>query len=125
MGFWVFMLCMELLMPLTMMGFGRRFMRRPPREINALFGYRTARSMQNEDTWAFAHALCGKIWWVGGLASFPVSVLVMLNVLGRSVETISWTGIGLCAVQLIGMLVTIFWTERALNKHFDATGNRR
>ena len=125
MGFWVFMLCMELLIPLTMMGVGRRFMRRPPGEINALFGYRTARSMKNEDTWAFAHACCGKIWWVCGLIGLPVSVLVMLSVLGRSIETISWTGIGLCAVQLIGMIVTIFSTERALNKHFDAAGNRR
>ncbi len=43
------MLLMSLLVPVSMIGFGRCF-RRPPERINAVFGYRSARSMQNEDT---------------------------------------------------------------------------
>lgn len=66
MEFWIFMLVMTLLMPFVMIGFGRRFMRRAPQKINAIFGYRTKRSMQYRDTWEFAHRYCGKLWFFCG-----------------------------------------------------------
>ena len=37
MGFWIFMLMMDLLIPLTMIGFGRYFMAAAPKEINSAF----------------------------------------------------------------------------------------
>ena len=55
MGFWIFMLVMDLLLPGVMLWFGSLFLRGVPREINPVFGYRTAMSMKNRDTWAFAH----------------------------------------------------------------------
>ena len=39
MGFWIFMLIMDLLLPFTMIGFGRYFMKKAPKEINSVFGY--------------------------------------------------------------------------------------
>lgn len=36
MGFWVFMLIMDLLIPFTMICFGRYFMKKAPKEINAV-----------------------------------------------------------------------------------------
>ena len=60
MGFWIFMLIMDLLLPFTMIGFGRYFMKKAPKEINSVFGYRTSMSMKNKDTWEFAHKYCGK-----------------------------------------------------------------
>ena len=57
MGFWVFMLFMDLLIPFTMIGFGKLFMTKLPQDINTVFGYRTTMSMKNKDTWAFAHNL--------------------------------------------------------------------
>ena len=51
MGFWIFMLIMDLLLPFTMIGFGRYFMKKAPKEINSVFGYRTSMSMKNKDTW--------------------------------------------------------------------------
>ena len=62
MGFWIFMLIMDLLLPFTMIGFGRYFMKKAPKEINSVFGYRTSMSMKNKDTWEFAHKYCGKVW---------------------------------------------------------------
>ena len=59
MGFWIFMLIMDLLLPFTMIGFGRYFMKKAPKEINSVFGYRTSMSMKNKDTWEFAHKYCG------------------------------------------------------------------
>ena len=55
MGFWIFMLIMDLLLPFTMIGFGRYFTKKAPKEINSVFGYRTSMSMKNKDTWEFAH----------------------------------------------------------------------
>lgn len=47
MGFWSFMLAMDLIIPLSMVFLGRYFARHAPGSINMLFGYRTARSMKN------------------------------------------------------------------------------
>lgn len=66
MGFWLFMLIMNLLIPFSMIGFGRYFLKNAPKEINAIFGYRTTMSMKNNDTWEFAHKYCGKIWYICG-----------------------------------------------------------
>ena len=41
MVFWCMMLLFTLMIPAVMIGFGRRFFKRPPRDINATFGYRT------------------------------------------------------------------------------------
>ena len=54
MGFWIFMLIMNLLIPFTMIGFGRHFMRKAPQKINGIYGYRTTMSMKNRETWEFA-----------------------------------------------------------------------
>lgn len=75
MGFWIFMLLMNLMIPLTMIGFGRSFMKNTPKEINAVFGYRTSISMKNKDTWEFAHRYCGKLWYVCGLILLPITVI--------------------------------------------------
>ena len=48
MAFWLFLTAMDLLIPAIMVGFGRRFLKHPPKTINALYGYRTARSMKNQ-----------------------------------------------------------------------------
>lgn len=51
MGFWFFMLIMDVWIPITMIGFGKYFVRKAPKEINAVFGYRTNMSMKNSETW--------------------------------------------------------------------------
>ena len=40
MGFWIFMLIMDLLLPFTLIGFGRYFMKKAPKKINTVFGSR-------------------------------------------------------------------------------------
>ena len=64
MGFWIFMLIMVLLIPLTMIFFGWLLFRKTPKEINYVYGYRTKRSMMNEGTWRFANQYCGKAWYL-------------------------------------------------------------
>ncbi len=124
MGFWVYMLLVALLAPLAMIGFGSYFLARAPKDINTVFGYRTARSMKNKDTWAFAHHYCGKIWRVAGWVMLPLSAVAMLFVLGKGTDIVGWVGAGLVLAQLLAMIITIFPTERALKRTFDDNGKR-
>lgn len=125
MGFWMFMMIMDLLLPATMIGFGRYFIKKAPNEINAVFGYRTSMSMKNKDTWEFAHKYCGKIWYVCGLAMLPITVIFMLLVIGKNEDYVGTVGGIICGVQFIPLIGSIFPTEIALKKNFDKSGKRR
>ena len=125
MGFWIYMVCMVLLAPLTMIGFGRYFMKTAPEKINSLFGYRTAMSMKSRETWVFAHRYCGKLWFVSGLLLLPISVAVLCFIAGKPVNVIGAAGGILCMVQLIPLAGAIIPTEMALRKNFDAYGRKK
>ena len=125
MDFWWFMAMVNALLPAILIGFGKYFMRHAPRDINPFFGYRTARSMQNMDTWNFAHHYCGKVWFLGGLAALPLSLLILLCVRGQSEDAIAAVGLCVTAAQIIFLFVSVALTEAGLKKAFDAQGRRR
>ena len=125
MGFWIFMLLMDLLIPLTMVGFGKLFMTKSPKNINTAFGYRTTMSMKNKDTWEFAHKYCGKLWFKCGFVLLPLSVIPLMFVFNKGMDTIGVVGGIVCAVQLVPLIGSIFPTEAALKKTFDKNGVRR
>ncbi len=122
MGFWIFMVIMLLLIPITMIGFGKYFTKAAPKEINMVVGYRTSMSMKNKDTWCFAHNYFGKIWYNAG-RFLLLSVLLMCLVLGKSEDAIGYLGVVIMHVQMIFLVGAIFPTERALRKNFDKNGN--
>lgn len=125
MGFWLFMILMDLLIPFTMLGFGKYFLKKAPKEINYVFGYRTTMSMKNQDTWIFAHKYCGKLWYNLGKILLSVTLIGMLLVLGKPKETVENVGGILCVIQLIPLVASIIPTEIAFRKTFDKNGNRR
>lgn len=125
MWFWIFMLIMELLIPLSMVIFGRIFRKKAPSEINAVYGYRTSMSMKNKETWEFAHNYFGKVWYTCGLILLPVTIIAMLPVIGTSYDFIGLWGGLISAAQIFLMLGTIALTEKALKKAFDRNGNRK
>ena len=125
MGFWIFMVIMNLLLPVTMIGFGRLFLKQAPGAINWAFGYRTEMSMKNKDTWDFAHNYIGKLWYRIGLFLLPLSIIPLLFVLGKDKDTVGNLGAAIVMIQMVFLIVPIFPTERALKKTFDKKGNRR
>lgn len=125
MGFWIYMLLMDLLIPLTMVGFGKRFMTGPPRNINAAFGYRTTMSMKNRDTWEFAHKYLGKLWLKCGSVLLPISMVPLILVFNKGTHVIGTVGGIVCAIQLVPFIGSILPTEAALKKNFDKNGSRR
>ena len=125
MGFWIYMLLMNLLITFTLIGFGKHFLKKAPKEINGIFGYRTSMSMKNKDTWEFAHKYCGKIWYICGLISLPITVIGMLLAIGKNAEVVGTVGAVITGVQLVFLIGSIFPTEIALRKNFDKNGKRR
>ena len=123
MKFWIFMMSCNLLIPVLMAVFGRIFVKRPPKKINGIYGYRTKMSMKNMDTWNFAHLYCGRLWWKIGLVMLPVSVIAMFPLLGKDMDTVGlWGGI-MEMIQGLVLVLAIIPVERALKKNFDTDGN--
>ena len=123
--FWLFCTGMNLLIPLVMLYFGRRFQKHPPKNINSFYGYRTSHSMKNQQTWDFAHQVCGKLWSRLGLILLPVTLVPMVFLWGRSVDEIGMGCIPVMAVQLVVLLGSIVPVERALKRNFDQFGRKR
>lgn len=123
MGFWIFILVMNLIIPVIMIGFGWYFLKGKPEKINHIVGYRTKLSMRNQDTWRFAHHYCGKLWFILGLILLILTPIVM--VLGLKLDTdIDFGGI-ICTVQVIVIVATIIPTELALRRTFNEDGSRK
>ena len=126
MGFWIFMLIMTLLIPFTMIGFGKYCLSKAgPKDINMLFGYRTSMSMKNKETWKFAHLYCGKLWWIIGWTMLPISAVLMILLIGKGISTVGLLGGVLCMIQVVILILPIIPTERALRKNFDNYGIRK
>ncbi len=124
MAFWIYMVCMDLLIPVSMILIGKRFQKKPPKYKNALTGYRTKRSMLSEATWEFAHIHLGKTWEKCGIIACLVTIVLMLPVFGKSTDTVGIAGGILSGVQCVLMIATIIPTEIALRKTFDEKGRR-
>lgn len=124
MAFWVFMAVVSLFVPIIMVIFGKSFLKAAPKEINGIYGYRTAMSMKNQDTWEFAHKHFGKVWFYAGLILLPLNIIPLLFVMGESKDLIGTIGILVCLIDTAVMLLSIIPTERALKKNFDSDGNR-
>ena len=125
MEFWIFMLIMVLLIPLTMIFFGWLLFRKTPKEINYVYGYRTKRSMMNEETWRFANQYFGKVWYLCGLISAPLSVIAIAIVFGKEPGTMGTVGGIITMLQMLPLIGAIVPTESELKKNFDENGKRR
>ena len=115
----------NLLLPALLIIVGALMARFPPKKINALYGYRTERSMKNEDTWQFANKYSGAlIWKIGWIALAVAAVLsIALWRFGKGVMSI--VNLLLTTAQCVAVIVIIPMTERALKDAFDDEGRRK
>lgn len=120
--FWIFMLVMDLILPLAMILLGRWLLKNPPKSRNAVLGYRTAWSMKSQDTWDFANRYCGKIWFRLGLILLPLSAVVLFFFWGRDLDQIGVASGVLCGVQTLALVLSVIPTQRALKKNFNEYG---
>ncbi|MFC5271831.1 SdpI family protein [Adhaeribacter terreus] len=84
------------------------FYLKPPRRINSLYGYRTARSMKNLENWHFANKISARYMLLGsmaGLIIFLLSVAFLRDQLSVSVLT---TGnLVIMCVSLIALIPAV------------------
>ena len=125
MGFWLFVTVMDLLVPAIMLYFGRRFQKKPPEKINQIYGYRTARSMKNQETWRFAHETCGRLWVRLGAVLLLLSLAAAAMTFGSGVETAGIVSAAVVVVQMVVVIGSIVPVERALKRNFDDQGRKR
>lgn len=127
MKFWIFMLVMNLLIPITMISFGHSFEKKPPKieRSKFAFGYRTIMSMRNADTWEYAHRFFGKLWFRFGIVLGLISIIVLFFFIGKDKDTVGFAGMIICYVQMAVMLIPVIPTEISLRKRFDKNGNRK
>lgn len=89
-------------------------LRFPPRHINHLYGYRTARSMKSEEHWHFAQRYSARlmigIGLILGLLAAVGTLFKLPDALGATLPTIVMLAL------VIGMIGKV---ERELKKRFD------
>lgn len=124
MGFWLFMTVCCLAIPLSMIIGGASYIKKTPK-FSGISGYRTAMSMKNADTWAFAHGYMGRIWKKWGIWMLIGTVPIMLYCMGGTEDEVGlWGGI-VCLIQTIAICIPLIMTERALKRNFHRDGTRR
>ena len=91
----------------------------PPKKINNFYGYRTPRTIQNQDIWEFANSVFNKTLLSYSAIGFLASML--LTYLYQDFMD-SWFPM---AFLFFTLLVCIVKTENLLNQYFDKEGNRK
>ena len=91
----------------------------PPKKINNFYGYRTPRTIQNQDIWEFANSVFNKTLLSYSAIGFLASML--LTYLYQNLMD-SWFPM---AFLFFTLLVCIIKTENLLNQYFDKEGNRK
>ncbi len=124
---WAVLLVDVFAVPVILLGFGWLFLKKPPKDINGAYGYRTPMSMKNRDTWEFAHQVCGRVWRRMGWVLLALSAVLLAWMLARpGGEQANWLlGILAALAETVMLIFTIIPVERALKNAFDQNGNRR
>ena len=121
----IFSLTTVLLIPLIMIVIGVIFSKRAPKNINHIYGYRTPRSMKNQNTWEFANKYCGKLWLKIGIIMFLLSLTAMLALLPIGENAVLCCTSVVITIQTITIILSIFFVEKALREKFDENGELR
>ena len=88
----------------------------PPKKINALYGYRTQRSMANQNVWEVANTFSMQVMIKVSLWSFGLPVVFYFLIP-------EFNFLGVCIGNTLLILYSVLLTERHLNRHFDKKGN--
>ena len=122
MGFWIFLFCCPLLFPIIMIIAGNSMRLGKFKTINSIVGYRTRRSMKNQQTWDYAHRECGLLWRRWGSTMLVLTVIAMLLFMGEDTDHIGVVGSVITVLQMIPLFLSIVIVEKKLREKFDENG---
>ncbi len=101
-----------------MLGLSWYYKKKPPKKINEFYGFRTRRTMANQDIWDVANKRNAQDLWQFALYLTAFSIiLIVLNV--------PYAIIIHLAALLIGLGIAIFASYQYLDRYFDKNGNRK
>ena len=120
-----FYLVILLLIPGSMTVLGYIYRKNPPKEINAVSGYRTDMSMKNRETWRFANMFWGKLCFYGGIPLVILSELVLILFKSSSLDTMSNAVLIIVGIQIVVFVLTLIPTEMALHRNFEKNGCKK
>lgn len=86
----------------------------PPKTINGFYGYRTTKSMKNQDTWDFSQPFAAKKMIQYGWQICLLSLIGLFNIV--SYKATIYIAL---PVIIISAILMIWETESALKKKFD------
>ena len=89
----------------------------PPKKINAIYGYRTNKTMKNDTVWQFANTFFTKEFM-----KYSAISLVAALVLAYMSKELTWQPM---AIMLLSLAVSVIKTEQEINKNFDEEGNMK
>lgn len=116
---WITYFILDIIIPLVMLIAGVLSAKKPPKNINALVGYRTERSQKSKQAWDFAQKYFGILFLKTGVAVFAVTLVASLAVLKSSEKVWSIECVILIVLQTISVFVPIILTEKKLKSKFD------
>lgn len=119
MWFYITMFICNLLIPFSMIIIGNSMYKHPPKNINGWIGYRTTRSMKNEDTWQFAHHCCGRIWFKAGFILIIPTMIAMMPFIHSNDDVVGLVSLIIEGIQLVVLFGTIAPVEAALKRKFE------
>ena len=110
----LFITALSLFIPIIMIVFGILMWFAPPKGRNTSYGYRTKRSMMNEETWDYAQACMGKSWFIVGIVLIGVTLFLLPRIALDHGSLI----IIILSIQVVFLCVPFIWIEFLLSRHF-------
>ncbi|KAF0193995.1 MAG: hypothetical protein FD169_2095 [Bacillota bacterium] len=108
--FWI----VDLLIPIMMIVLGFLLRTYPPKSINGIVGYRTARSMKSQPAWDYAQRRIGDVW-IKFSPWLLVAIILSKMLVPLDAETLSLIHMG---VSLFALILGIPLVEKELKDRF-------
>ena len=89
----------------------------PPKKINHFYGYRTKRTMANQEVWDFANKVGAKMILLWGTL-----YILIIGIVYWFVSVNVFLMVSIVAI-VISCIISFIWSESVLNKYFDKNGN--
>lgn len=102
---------------LLFLGLAYYYLKKPPKTINELYGYRTRKSMSNQEIWDAANKRSAKDLVTYSWVLFGSGVLLWIF-------QIPYAMIVHLGIMLVGLAIAMYSTIRYLNEHFDSNGKK-
>lgn len=122
--FFLFLFVCNCLIPAALLAAGIMLKKSPPKNPNALLGYRTSRSRQSKEAWEYAQRRFGEIMTKWSIPLLIVTAAVQLPFRHADEDILSILSLVMLIPPLVALAVVIAQVEKELKAKFG-DGKRR